>query len=134
MTPLRLVRKIREPKVHAGRWWEFTTGCYALTESKAAALITPEPSKTAEEVARKVIIKYETGNELRSYPSEIERGIAMLIQESFDAYAKAKVEEAADRYCFNGCPHPIGPKNGECHQISGKCPSRAAILGREVGE
>ena len=103
--------------------WEFV-----LPESEAVALLTDEPSKTAEELGRKMAEEAYEG---------CEEYFTALIQSALTAHAKAAVEEAADRFCEQ-CPirtEAIG--GGLICDRDGRgrvCPWRAAILGLEVGE
>lgn len=94
---------------------------YILTESEASALLTDEPSKTAEELVQQIWDECVTSP--GAYVEFDNYGAAKLIQSALDAYAKAKVEEAADRYCAKCFTGP----GSYCKS----CEARAAILGRE---
>ena len=116
MNAIEKVRKIREINRDASGCYEHQI-VYDLSEPEAAALLTDEPSKTAEELGRKMSEEaYEGCDEY----------FTALIQSALTAHAKAAVEEAAERFCA------MCPGNGieECEWDN--CSDRAAILGREV--
>lgn len=91
-----------------------------------------EPSKTAEELVQQIWDECVTSP--GAYVEFDNYGAAKLIQSALDAYAKAKVEEAADRFCTI-CPERDVADGGtvvcESDWNGVCCPKLAAILGRE---
>ena len=106
------VRKIRKNSCPYGFAFDYT-------ESEAVALLTDEPSKTAEELVQQIWDECVTSP--GAYVEFDNYGAAKLIQSALTAHAKAKVEETEDRFCAM-CP------------IYNPCRWRVAILGREVGK
>ena len=93
----------------------------------AVALLTDEPSKTAEDLYDQLDgIRSEYGYDMAGCPLSTRDREMSAIQSALTAHAKAKVEEAADRFC-KVCPI-LENRESQCNP----CGWRAAILGREV--
>ena len=131
---IEIVRKIREIRQSRHSDEEEAEGDFFLTEPEAAALLTDEPSKTAEEVATNLLL------ELDSFDKQFREGKIGIrdctskqikaVQSALDAKAK----ECADRFCAL-CPERDIADDGTviCESDwNGKyCNKRAAILGKE---
>ncbi len=113
----------------------------ALTESEAVALLTDEPSKTAEELAEKILrlvdadkVDLSKGKSLRELLIDAEKKGADILKTTsaliHSALTQAKAEarrEAADDFCA------LRPGKGQVCIMDDrdKCHDRAAILGRK---